>query len=299
MKDSFLHIIITPFNLKLYKHDKGKKQVCSPEWMNERMHLFQTYCLPSIKAQTCKDFKWLIMFDADTDNEIRKRMDDIALTCPNIRLVYLTEEEAVSLLDNNPKTGYSLLEAIINQETKGNEGLIVTTNLDNDDALHCNYIQNVHDYIHENNHKLISQKVSLLSYVWGYQFFPSYGVLLKMRYPHNHFLTLISKREKNFKTISHYPHTRARKIVSNTDVITKPMWMEVVHERNVNNDLRFTSRIWYLPVLLGFSFNEFGRKDTISFCHNLYAFLFRFPSLFCRTAIVRLKKKIKKSTSHR
>ncbi len=62
----FKHFVITLFNLKLWTQDKNNVSTRTDEWLEKRFELFENYCLPSLKAQTNKNFVWLCLFDQFT-----------------------------------------------------------------------------------------------------------------------------------------------------------------------------------------------------------------------------------------
>ncbi|MBP3227649.1 MAG: hypothetical protein J6M53_02565 [Bacteroidaceae bacterium] len=289
-----LHVVITLFNLKFYDRDKRNTAVGTPLWLKKRLALFDKYCFPSVVAQSCKDFVWLVLLDAGTDTETRALMADYAARCPNMRLHYLTAAEALAYTKTDTPTGRSLLHDIIAGMATGGERLIATSNLDNDDALHRDYASRVAAFLRSRHARTGNDapQAELLSFPYGYQYFPGKEILLRMRYPHNHFLTLVERADSNYLGIVSYPHTRARKQLPNTDVCCEPLWMEVVHDSNVNNDLRITSRIAYAPRLRSFSFKGFGRDASVPAWRNVLNLFGPIPLLLLRTAISRLRKKL-------
>lgn len=67
------HFILTRFNLLLWNKDKENKKVRSKEWLEHRFSLFEKYCLPSIKSQTCQDFEWIVLFDSSTPEMLKEK----------------------------------------------------------------------------------------------------------------------------------------------------------------------------------------------------------------------------------
>lgn len=52
------HFILTRFNLLLWNKAKDGQMVRTTKWLEHRFSLFENYCIPSIKNQTCQDFEW-------------------------------------------------------------------------------------------------------------------------------------------------------------------------------------------------------------------------------------------------
>ena len=68
----FTHVIMTRFNVERpRRHDPMR---LDPDWLAGRFDLFEKYCLPSVAAQTARDFHWLVYFDAGTPEPIRRRI---------------------------------------------------------------------------------------------------------------------------------------------------------------------------------------------------------------------------------
>lgn len=62
--DQVAHIILTRFNVPT----KGREADVRARngWLERRFQLFDQYCLPSVSAQTVRDFRWIIYFDRAT-----------------------------------------------------------------------------------------------------------------------------------------------------------------------------------------------------------------------------------------
>jgi hypothetical protein len=55
------HALLTRFNLP----SKGNESLIRAQenWLRNRVALFERYCLPSVAAQSCRGFVWIIYFD--------------------------------------------------------------------------------------------------------------------------------------------------------------------------------------------------------------------------------------------
>lgn len=65
-KKDIQHFILTRFNLLIFNKNKEGKKVRTIKWLEHRFMLFEKYCLPSVKNQTCQDFQWIVLFDSST-----------------------------------------------------------------------------------------------------------------------------------------------------------------------------------------------------------------------------------------
>lgn len=106
---NFKHYILTRFNLGLYSDNPYK--VPDPDlWLSHRLKLFEKYCLPSVRKQTCKDFTWVMAWDERTPEAILKKYD--YLDC--VQIVH--EQPHVWLRQQRPEAEW-----------------LLTTRFDNDD----------------------------------------------------------------------------------------------------------------------------------------------------------------------
>jgi len=276
---TFDHILITRFNLKLWEQDKNHTDTRTDEWMRERFDLFEHYCLPAVAQQSCQQFTWLVLFADDTKAEFRQRIGQCQTVCPRLQPLFLTDEQ---MLDHK-----NFVRQYVFEHTAAEH--VLTTSLDNDDAIHRDFIATLQQSAKE------QAEEGLYTLVDGYQLFVKQKLLLRMHYPHNHFLSLLEKRAPEMVTVFSFRHARARKTVKRLfDIKKQPLWLEVVHPHNVRNDLRITSRVHYKCVWNEFSLSDFGIDQVLTAGSNWRNNLLRFPALWLKTAVVRLGKKIGK-----
>lgn len=133
----------------------------------------------------------------------------------------------------------------------------------------------------------------IYSFLYGYQYFADRRFLIRMRYPHNHFLTLAEPFDQSLQTIVSYTHTRAVFQLPTTYIRSRGgQWLEIVHEDNVSNDFRINIKIWNLPVLRSRSLADFGLEDMrVSWWGQWLKSLFLLPAQFVGTAVERLRSK--------
>jgi putative rhamnosyltransferase len=63
------HVLLTRFNLPSAGHESLVR--ARENWLRDRVALFDRYCLPSVRAQSCPDFSWLIYFDPESPGWLR------------------------------------------------------------------------------------------------------------------------------------------------------------------------------------------------------------------------------------
>lgn len=280
----YKHFILTHFNLKLSEEgercfvvDKNLHSTQNDNWMNERIRLFDKYSFPSIAAQTNKNFTWLVLFDENTPDKYKAIFEEYHQKCNNCVPVYMGPSGRENLYEKVSP----ILKSFLNQEE-----YIITTNIDNDDTFHEDIVENIQ------NEFLKEPKETLYRFVYGYQYFENMNFMMRMKYPHNHFLTLASLvTDEHIKPITHYGHTRAHKRLPHVDIITTPMWIEIVHGSNVNNSLRVKFKIKYKPVLANRNFDQHYHTDIqLKVGNNIMRSIFTLPWM----VVKHLGKKIAK-----
>lgn len=96
MNSQFKHFLITRFNLpnKGWQQDKNNNPVQNEEWLDYRIQLFETYCLPSIMHQTCKDFVWFVYFDVNSPDFLLHKIAKWQHECENFIPQYSNDYDA-------------------------------------------------------------------------------------------------------------------------------------------------------------------------------------------------------------
>lgn len=206
----FKHCVLTKFNIKLGQElQSGLKR----SWLEHRIKLFSTFCYPSLRYQSCQDFTWLVLFDSHTPEVFKDIIRQYA-KWSNFIPVYVDAYEmprhAISTL-LSPSVRY-----------------VITTRIDNDDALAKDYIENVQK-------QFSGQSFQFVNFTRGYIW--NDGLIYIDEQPSNPFISLIEKRD-DFKTVWCIDHTRLKEIGEIREVFSEPSWIQVVHGKNVSNRSR-------------------------------------------------------------
>ncbi|MBQ7976541.1 MAG: hypothetical protein IJ300_12725 [Clostridia bacterium] len=226
---NFKHFLITRFNIKiasvLTKQLDAIDISTDEKYLTERFKLFFDYTVPSVKAQSEKNFEWIVMFSSKTPDKFKQYMTKLSEEMSNLCVLYVDDNEEASAVLNREITRYDVQWCI-------------TSRVDNDDALATNYIESVQTYIKSNPVK----KYALI-FNNGYQYEERLKIASKYYFPKNHFSTLIAPCEKVTDTILNYGHMDIDKhlVIIEKDSL-EPMWLEVVHGSNVSNRLHIKSK---------------------------------------------------------
>ena len=119
------HFVLTNFNVHIpgVTSDRSGGPVRTREWLDGRVVLFETFCLPSMAGQTCQAFEWLICVDEETPADIRERIG--------------RWRKSVNL---TPVWHESHIHTLIAERVGCGPSVVLTTRLDSDDALQKQFV---------------------------------------------------------------------------------------------------------------------------------------------------------------
>src|SRR4051812_14454073 len=120
------HVLLTRFNLPSAGHEGLVR--AKENWLRDRVALFERYCLPSVRAQTCQDFTWIVYFDPQSPQWLRDWAGEHQ-DSGDFHVVYRDEVPRAVLLDD--------IRAALPGAPRGT---LLTTNLDNDDSVARDFV---------------------------------------------------------------------------------------------------------------------------------------------------------------
>lgn len=273
----FNHFFLTKFNVRSFPE---LRPGCDPDWLENRFALFDRYCFPSVSNQSNQNFKWLVFFDADTPDSFKQKISEYTTKWGNFVPLYL---------DFPLPYGQFPAEAreVVRQVVAPDCEYLITTWLDNDDAIHKDYVGMIQDNFSQ-------QEAETINFIFGYQL--SEGKLYFDFEMANHFISLVEKYDPDsFNTILCRPHKEIYQVCKSAKkVLCKPAWIEVVHGSNYMNVYRRGFRIPTGNIL-----NEYGiepeasadREQAIPFLAEQAKISLFFPYYFLRKIFLRFKHK--------
>ena len=271
------HFLLTRFNILLWRQDKEGKKVRTIKWLEHRFSLFEKYCLPSIKNQTCQNFEWIVLFDSMTPEKFKARIEDYQKVCPQLTPVFVEPE--------NGKRFAEIFRREIVKRIRAKR--VLSTYLDNDDALNIGVIED-----------LLSRSLSVCDgtffyYDEGYQFYTEDKYMMQIHYPRNHFVSVVEKGDAaTVKGVFGYGRHYYIDKIEGANIVhveTEPMWCEVVHEKNILNDANFiinTKMVRDKELL----HRDFAVNEEVCFGIGLY--VFKFLPRYMKTFIKRAKHRL-------
>lgn len=211
---SFDHYILTRFNVEA---EFAPSMCIQDYWLEHRFPLFIRYCLPSIAAQTCKNFTWLLMMDNRTPIRYKDRLNRLLsdhIDCFHILLTDANWTQAT--------------RSYIINDNKSDSRHIITTRCDNDDALHKEFIAGI-------QREFAWQDYTFIEFAKGYSYQPKSATLRWAKFEGNAFVSLVEKRSKELTTAFCGNHRYLREKGPFIVIPDPPSWLHVMHERNAIN----------------------------------------------------------------
>jgi Putative rhamnosyl transferase len=285
----YSHFIITQFNLRNFPKSNNSDYESWLEWTRKRTELFKEYCLPSVINQSCKSFKWLLYFDADTPDELTEFLDIL---------------RSYSFIDICICKGIGDFNSNYTAEIKRRSGesvkWIITTRIDNDDCLHRDAVKIIQENLVEKDGFLISLASGYLLNIYD-------RTLSHYFYPMSPFITLVEANNDNIKGIFGKGHTKydnLRLFISkeiwieyfngkarmSRFILKKPLWIQTVHGENVSNNFYRGFPVIKIKDLKDFSVNYKNNSLSIKTIRKYANYVIWKRYLKCLIIKVILKK---------
>ena len=271
MNQLFTHYLITRYNVPLEGWEVDKEGISTRDgaWLSHRLSLFTKYCIPTVVAQTEKNFTWLIYCAKNTPEDALKEIYNSLHVIPHseIRLV----------------TGYHDCMADIDQTlSKAATPFVITSRLDNDDGIGKDYIKMVQKHF-------IPYDGTILNLLHGHGYHPLNKVsTLLWNMQMNHFTSLIEKTKPGggHMSIRGFQHHSPPSHFQLIDLPVKNAWLKIFHERNLKSSIfGYPNFMISLKKLYGIEKND----SEININHTI-----RYLIWWLRDGY---KRKIKRSTS--
>ena len=216
MAETFIHIVMTRFNLATPGRELALRT--QPGWLEGRFELFERFCLPSIAAQTCRNFQWIIYFDKDTPDTFKSRIEELRSVFPFVP--YYT-----GLF---PSEGW---RNSIRDTFAPDTPLLLTTRLDNDDALANDYVARLHATITETGPRPGA-------YNFRNGLIRRGSALYALSHDSNAFFSWLEPVSDEMRTAPSILHMKIGEHGMVYQIDGPPAWLQIVHETNVSNKVR-------------------------------------------------------------
>ena len=202
------HFLITRYNLKKkdWSKDKNGKEILTKAWHDERARLFLDYCLPSVQAQTNKNFDWIVFFQEDLKHLISPEILNSKAFFPYFADSY--EDFEFKLWD------------VLNYY---DDELTISSRLDNDDMVSPDFIADI---------QALATPDYCIDVPNGEKLYLDTGKRKPYTVNNNHFISLCERKGEK-KGVFHRMHFEYRTYP--TIRAKKRLWTEVIHSTNKIN----------------------------------------------------------------
>jgi hypothetical protein len=189
-----------------------------PGWLAERFDLFERYCLPSIAAQTSAAFDWIIYFDENTPEPFRERI----AACQQ---AFAFHAYFTGLF---PGSGWA---RSVREVLGIDSGLLLTTRLDNDDALASDFVERLHAAV-------VAGGLAPGSWNFTNGFVVGSSRAYALAHPANAFFSWLEPAGPAMRTAPSIMHLDIADHGPVFQIAGPGAWAQMVHGGNVSNKLR-------------------------------------------------------------
>jgi hypothetical protein len=210
MSSGLDHVFLTRFNLP----SAGVESLIRAKdgWLRGRVELFERYCLASMQAQSVQDFRWIIYFDPESPEWLKDWIRSPAITgrfSPHFRESVSPDE----LVDD--------IRSLVGDPG----GALLTTNLDNDDAVAIDFVERLQSVSFTGERSAVYLTRGLIQ---------SSGGLYLRTDRTNAFCSVVESWDRPQTCWSDW-HNRLGRHMAVRAIGGEPAWLQVVHGSNVSN----------------------------------------------------------------
>jgi hypothetical protein len=204
------HFLVTRFNVRLFTtipgwKDKARAMRANEAWLRERIKMFERFCLPSVTAQSNKNFRWLIYADEKSPHVLRRHARAWRRTLPKLEVRWVEKWDRMDLI--------KLLRASHNP-------WVATTRLDSDDAIHKNFFETLREHV--------QPKAAAYNFLNGYRW--ADGYVIPTEAPSNPFITLVERTDESMKSVYVCNHRLISRHAPLKLIQTPPFWISTYHQ---------------------------------------------------------------------
>jgi hypothetical protein len=208
------HVLLTRFNLP----SPGPESYIRAQdgWLQNRVELFERYTVPSVRQQTATGrFSWLVFLDSQSPRWLLDRLAPVI---------------AAGLF--HPVYGEEFSNEIIVAEARALSGqrseMLVTTNLDNDDAIAADFVERLQELVVPGRRTALYLADGLI--VHGHEAYLRHD-------PANAFVSVAEPWDGAESVWCEWHNLLAERMPVRS-APGRPAWLQVVHGRNVSNRVR-------------------------------------------------------------
>lgn len=209
------HFILTRYNLPSAGAERFVR--AREGWLRDRTRLFETYTLPSMRAQSERRFVWLVFFDPQSPTWLRERIDSWS----SDGTLFPVFGEEFSRED--------LVREMRARSRQADARHVLTTNVDNDDAVSTGFVAALHS-------AALATAPRRAIYLTQGLIKSRAGLHLRTD-RHNAFCSVLATWDDPVTCWSDW-HNRLHLSMPTMELGGEPGWLQVVHGDNVSNRVR-------------------------------------------------------------
>lgn len=205
------HVLLTRFNLPSEGMESAIRSRSG--WLEERVRLFETYCLPSVIGQRGCRPGWIVYFDPDSPDWLKEWIDQASGPFTPLFRRTVPRHELLADLD---------------QLVARKSPTLITTNLDNDDGLSLDFSARILAEAADGPRSAVYFKHGLIKSELG---------LYRRTDRTNAFCSVRESWEQPLTSWADW-HNRLSLTMPVQVIGGSPAWLQVVHGTNVSNRVR-------------------------------------------------------------
>ncbi|KIA89928.1 glycosyltransferase [Kaistella jeonii] len=220
---NFIHLITTRFNVptSVWTVTRDGAKPLSEEWMKDRFQIFRKYCLPSFKNQSNKNFIWLVFFDVNTPIEYQKEIEKIQKEFSLFHPIFVQNFEEMH------QKALEIIPSFFTSETQ----FVISTDIDNDDLLHRDFVATVQE-------KYIPKHDLVIDLKRGLQLTKTSentAIITVFYMVANPFISLVEEIKK-VGMVMKEEHLKFRNYPNYTSFDSEPRFIQYIHSNNLVNN---------------------------------------------------------------
>lgn len=204
------HVFLTRFNMPSLGVESLIRT--QPGWLERRVELFETYCLPSMCAQTDGNFHWITYFDVESPGWLLDRILRWRTLVPMTPFFRTSVSHAERIADIRTVVGEPADE-------------LLTTNIDNDDGLAVDFVERLAGYRRRHERCAVYFEFGLIQ---------SGTRIYLQRDRSNAFCSVLETWDRPV-TCWAAAHNELAHLMPQATIGGPPAWLQVIHGTNVSN----------------------------------------------------------------
>lgn len=213
------HLVVTRYTMKGWAYEEF-----SADWLAERARVFRDFCVPSMEQQDV-DFTWIALCDESTDPAYVEQIREHAGAVPDFRVVTTSRERGIWIRQ--------AVASMVDPEAD----LLITTRLDNDDALHQGALRAVQEYIEPFDRS--AHDALLVRFPRGYRYDEPSGRMFSSYWMDSPFISLLERvgnGSGEVQNVYFAQHPRIHLDFPTHSEESLPAWLQVIHGRAESTD---------------------------------------------------------------